>query len=945
MDAAEVEIRTLGTLAVRDAAGRELAALLAQPKLVALLVYLAVAGRRGPLQRDGLVAVFWPELDEPHARSALSQALYRLKASLWEGVAVSMGKGDVRLGAGCWCDAAAFRDLLERGDAATAMSLYHGDFLLGFHLSGGAAFGEWLERERGEIERLAHGAAATLAQTAEAVGDLGEAVRWLNRAIEISPTDEVALRRAVEVQDRLGDRAGAVAIYDEFAGRLRRDYGLEPSPETVALVERVRTRTQRREPEAEPVEEPSPAEDQSPAVHGVRRGSDRHPLRYGALALALVGAAVTAYAAMRTLGLGAAGPPAPATALERRDRLIVAPFENRTADPLLGHTVSVALALDLEQSAAIRLVPAAEIESALRRMAVDPATPFDAALAREVAVREGVKGVVMGEINPAGVGYVLTARMVSGESGETLFAVRETARDSSEIVQAIDGLSSSVRRRIGESLRGIRASPPLSQVTTASLPALRRYSQAVRLEAAGDPARAILLLEEAIELDTAFAMAHRRLGTLLLTTRFESARVAQALSRAFAHRDRLTERERLLAEGSYHRFVSRDQERARAVYQRLLDLDPADPTVLGDLASVYAGLGDYGRAEELNLRAYEADSNYASALFDAVAAQLMQGRLEDAARTADRAAARFPADPRSVVRRLWIAYRRPDEAPARALADSLAAHASGRGLRVLGGYGQWLLAERGGRWRDAEAYYRRTMELLARPPAQAPEYIVAAAVRARFHLIARRASPDGLREVAAALRRFPLDALPVAVRPYAVVAHIYALAGDLPRARELMARYDALVEAGAAPSGPYGDAAYPPLWNEGLRLRALGTIAEREGRLDHAIREYALAEAKCGICALAHLAGAFDRTGQPDSAIAAGERFLASWFPERVITDAADLPGILLRLGELYEARGDGARAAARYGRLAELWRNADPELHPVLRDLERRLARVDARP
>jgi DNA-binding SARP family transcriptional activator len=54
-----------------------------------------------------------------------------------------------------------------------------------------------------------------------------------------------------------------------------------------------------------------------------------------------------------------------------------------------------------------------------------------------------------------------------------------------------------------------------------------------------------------------------------------------------------------------------------------------------------------------------------------------------------------------------------------------------------------------------------------------------------------------------------------------------------------------------------------------------------------------------------------------------------------------ELPRALQRLGELYEAAGDRANAIAYYDRFAELWKDADPELQPVVRDVRQRIARL----
>src|SRR5438105_7448191 len=78
-----IELRMLGTLDLKGADGRAVRSILAQPKRLALLAYLAVhpAGAR----RDSVVALFWPELDTAHARGALRQSLRFLRRELGDG--------------------------------------------------------------------------------------------------------------------------------------------------------------------------------------------------------------------------------------------------------------------------------------------------------------------------------------------------------------------------------------------------------------------------------------------------------------------------------------------------------------------------------------------------------------------------------------------------------------------------------------------------------------------------------------------------------------------------------------------------------------------------------------------------------------------------------------------------------------------------------------------
>src|SRR4051812_24466737 len=68
------------------------------------------------------------------------------------------------------------------------------------------------------------------------------AVASARRAVELSSGDERLLRELLELCERLGDRVGAVHAYDEFARRLQSEYGVEPSTETRAVIERIRDR-------------------------------------------------------------------------------------------------------------------------------------------------------------------------------------------------------------------------------------------------------------------------------------------------------------------------------------------------------------------------------------------------------------------------------------------------------------------------------------------------------------------------------------------------------------------------------------------------------------------------------------------------------------------------------------------------------------------------------
>ena len=239
-----IELHTLGVLDLRATDGREVRAVLQQPKRLGLLAYLAADSPRRFHRRDTLLALFWPDLDEGHARAALRRSLHFLRSAL--GAEALAGRGDEEVGVpdeALWCDATALDRALQTGDPERAMSLYRGPFLDGLHVEGAASeFQDWLDRERDRLRRQASSAATLLMERAEREGRAADAARWARRALELTPDDESSLRRLLALLDRAGDRPAAIQAYEDFARRMAQDLELEPAPETRALAESIRAR-------------------------------------------------------------------------------------------------------------------------------------------------------------------------------------------------------------------------------------------------------------------------------------------------------------------------------------------------------------------------------------------------------------------------------------------------------------------------------------------------------------------------------------------------------------------------------------------------------------------------------------------------------------------------------------------------------------------------------
>lgn len=233
-------LNLLGALDLRDSEGQPVRSVLAQPKRLAVLAYLAL--HEGYCRRDSILPVFWPETDQEHARAALRKMIYNLRQSLGDQAIVGRGDEEIAFGDSVLsCDAREMRGALTRGDAQAAIDLYRGDLLPGFFLSEVPDFECWLDKERERFRLDATRLTDSLTKSCDAAGDIESALVWARRRFELFPTDESGVRLLLCLLERTGDRSGAISAFEHFSVQLRLTYDLEPSPETVALIDRVRT--------------------------------------------------------------------------------------------------------------------------------------------------------------------------------------------------------------------------------------------------------------------------------------------------------------------------------------------------------------------------------------------------------------------------------------------------------------------------------------------------------------------------------------------------------------------------------------------------------------------------------------------------------------------------------------------------------------------------------
>lgn len=937
-----IRLTTFGRLGIVADDG-ELDSLLGRRLRAAVFVYLAVE-RRVP--RASLAAVFWPERDEERARHALRQALYDLRKTLGSGW-LDATAHVLRVGPDVRTDAHSFATALEQGQLESAARLYDGPFLDGMHLVDRKPWESWVDGRRAEYSRAFRRACREWLEARRAAGDLAGALEAAQRWVAPDPFDDEAQHKLIEMLAEAGERNEAIRQYQAYARLLEPD-GLRPLDETVALLDRVRSdaaappdRTQ-EPPHGSAAPDPStPTPDRRASfsapwwripLDGSRTLWRRRRRALAALAVAMLLLSAFWFVQPRwrawpTPALGWLAAESPSN--EKAGQIVLADFGGPVTDADLGSVVTDAIRIDLLKTRVLRMLDPSEVNAILHEMQAEHGVPLTVELAREVAVRAGLKAVLAGEIAQAGTGYVLTAELRSAASGATLAAFRETARGPEDVIPAIDRLSRQIRRQAGESLKSVRAAPALGRVTTSSLDALRLYTRAQRAAQRSDYHRVLSLLDETLEADPEFAMAWRLLAVTLYNTGLDRAREVEAATRAYQLRHRLGPLERYLAEAEYHSRVTHDRDATIEAYRRVLEIDPDDPKALNNLALLYYFSNAYAAAAELLERLVGNPSAAAVSFTNLVRVRIAQGRLDDARRAVERFNVRYPGSVDLAVARFWVLLLSGDAAGAGAQLEPLLDDPDLSALERSWTHDHLARLELWrGRLGEARAHLEAA-ERIARD-AGGPNHPLIWRLR-RAHVEVAAGDPEhGVDLILDGIMQRSLDEISPADRHHLLQARILGIAGRTNDAEAVFRTFDAEV---------------PPELRDGYRTHhasARAVLQIGRGEPEEAVRilERLRDSYPCRFCFADLMGWALREAGRPAEAAHEWE-IATAW------KDSFDYLGfrlarhlwVLQRAPALYEELGDTTRAIHHYRRLVELWKDADPELQSSVQQARQRIA------
>jgi len=655
-----------------------------------------------------------------------------------------------------------------------------------------------------------------------------------------------------------------------------------------------------RAPTAQPQPEPEPESSQPPwwkrrAVDAdeAESNSARKTVRW------VVVAGATALAVGMTVG-GWWVLSRKSHALTDKDTLVLADFTNTTGDPVFDGTLRQGLAVQLEQSPFLTLVPDQRVQQTLRLMGQPPDARLTPEIARDLCQRTQSAAFLNGSIASLGSQYVLGLKAVSCRTGNSLAEEQATADGKERVLKALGDAATKLRAKLGETLSTVeKFDTPLEQATTPSLEALQAYSMGRKAMSGSDWPAAVPFLQRAIRLDPNFAIAYASLGTSYYDLD-EPSLSKENTRKAYELREGVSEREKLYIEAHYYDNVTGEWEKARQAYELWAQVYPRDSLPHGNLGTTYATLGQYDKSLAEFREAVRLDPlpvNYANLVYYYIALN----RPEEARATAKEAQAKQLDSPQLHFGFYRLAFLNRDGAE---MEKQVAWAASKPGIEDA-----MLAAEADtnaffGRLKTARDFSRRAVDSAERAEEKeaAAGYEAAAAIREALFGNAVEAGQRAGAALGLSNGRYVQNIAAVAL----------AMVGDSARAQAL------------------GDdlAKRFPL-DTGERFIALPTLYAQLAltRNDSAKALEALRAAAPFPLALGavYVRGeAYIAANQGNEAAAEFQKFL-------------DHPGLVgndpivalahLQIGRAYAMQGDTAKAKAAYQDFLTLWEDADPDI------------------
>ena len=668
----------------------------------------------------------------------------------------------------------------------------------------------------------------------------------------------------------------------------------------------------------------------------------------------------------------------PLLAPKIENSIAVISFENQTGDQgydYLQKAIPNLLITNLERTGELYVATWERMHDILKQMGQKGVANIDRDLGFEICRREGIESIVTGSFVKAGDTFVTDVKVLDVETKKLLKGANVRGRGEDSILQTqIDELTLEISQGLGIAREKLEATQhKIADVTTSSIEAYNLFLEGKEYLDIMRHEDARISMEKAVEIDPEFAAAYDWLGVIYNFLGDREARV-EAIKKAMELSEKATEKERLYIQVSHAYAIEGDSEKgfriqkelaekypkekevhydlgwhfqvrgwyeeAIAEFQKSFELDPNMGHALNGLAYTYADMGEYEKAvlyAQKYMAMYPEDANPVDSLAEQY---LRMGRLDEALENYKKALEMQP-DLGSDFRIAYIYALREDYPEAIEWIDSYIDHAPSAGLKAEGFYFRaiydFMLGKREQAFRDLE----KGVELadqVGNEPRKASMDLVGGCIyydlgnfdMAREYILKMFGvtfSYDSLSQTDKVRYNFYLGLID------ARTDRMESAKSNLEALRSMVTEFNPFMTYVATVRSDWLQA---EIWiADGMADKAIELLESHEPGIAPSMEVDYVGPYNLPMIRNA-LARAYLKKGDVDGAIAFYEKKIT---PEPQSKDLRLVhPKYYYLLGQLYEERGEKAKAIEQYEVFLELWEDADPGL-PELEDAKKRLA------
>ena len=601
--------------------------------------------------------------------------------------------------------------------------------------------------------------------------------------------------------------------------------------------------------------------------------------------------------------------------LTETDVILLASFVNKTGDPIFDNSLDKALEVKLTESPFLSLLPEADVRETMRMMRYDPNERVTQEVGIEICKRQGLKAVVVPEIDALGSKYVITLEAIDARSQKPIARRQEEAETKDEVIAALGKAGSQLRRKLGESLSSLeKYNAPLDLATTGSLEALQAYRTGQTLYRSGKQREAIAFFERAVELDPQFCSAYSMLGSAYHAIRDDQAS-RKNFARAFELKDgRVTQEENFQTTALYHSSITGNLEKETAVLILYKQAYPRSVFASNLLGIAYAQLGKTEEAlQEFNWAIDHSPVPSAQHYSNAGQALMILGRFDEAKKLTDQWRQKGSLNPFQRAFRYRIAFLENDAATMERLARETAADDI-----------PWLhLQMQLAFFRGDLTKLRSLSETLVQQQSRANR-MQNAAQELAYH--ADEESYVGNYALARKLCRQAEEAGNDSALGLMKCAEALGYAGDAKQAEALAEKLDRLF-----PEDTFQQEVLLPV------IRS--TIERERGNVAKAVDLLAPVTQYPNVVVFFHRAQDYSAAGERDKAAADFEKLIGhrGWPEWEVFAPLAQLG-----LARVYAMQGDRENSRKAYNEFFTTWKDADPDI-PIFRQAKTEYKKLTA--